>query len=76
MPRASLKAVFDGLSLGTVPLAYVTRCGELLREVFPHHHLTFVQTGSDAEIFIYPRLTKDEQERWDTAFEELCRDLG
>jgi hypothetical protein len=76
MPRANLQQVFDGLSLGVFESEQVVRCADVIMRLFPHHHLTFVHSKDDTEVFIYPRLTKEQQERWDAVYEALCRELG
>ena len=76
MPNANLKSVFNGLSLGTVPLACSAYVQTLVEDLFPQHHLTLVHRGEDIQLLIYPRLTKDEQERWEEALEDLFRELN
>lgn len=75
MPNANLKSLFDGMSLGTVPLDYSGYIQALVEDLFPQHHLMLVHREEDLQILIHPRLTKDELERWEEALDELFREL-
>lgn len=75
MPNADFKSLFNGASLGIVPLDCSGYVQALVEDVFPQHHLTLVHRGEDIQIVIHPRLTKDEQERWEAALDELFREL-
>lgn len=74
MPNADMNSLFHGLSLGTVPLEHRAYVQDLVEDLFPQHHLTFVHTRDEMEVFVYPRLTTEEQERWDKVFETFCRE--
>jgi hypothetical protein len=75
MLNANLRSIYQGLSLGSIPVKHVCRYLETFDSMFPQHQLTFVQQNGEAEMLIYPKLTKDEQEWWNEALERLGRTL-
>jgi hypothetical protein len=75
MPNTDFHAVFHGLSLGAVPLAYSAEIQALADELFPHHHVTLVHRGQEVQVLIHPGLSKAEQERWEELLDELLREL-
>lgn len=76
MPLASFTTIRQGQSLGVFPLSYVARFTEAFVAMFPDHVLTAVSDGQqDAGVFVHPRLTPDERERWDGCLERLSTAL-
>ena len=54
MPNANMKSLFNGLSLGTVPLRCNDHVQALVEDLLPQHHLTLVHRGKDIQMLIQP----------------------
>ena len=63
MAHANFQQVYQGRTLGVLQTEQPVRCSEAIAHRFPHHHLTFVQSRDETEVFVHPRLTRDEQEQ-------------
>ena len=65
----------DGQQLAVFPAKYIEPITSLVLELFPQHTFACLGGSGNVTLFVYPRLSDEELQRWNRAFEATLQRL-